>query len=537
MRDRHFGGFGSNTPSGGDLPAGTAVAGSPIAESLAHPLPLLAANLVVALLYAGLGAAVGLFFARYGLFPAPIWLPAGIAAVATLVGGVRLVPGLFLGSFAVNGLLLDAGLLPAALISVSNSLGPWVGAVLTRALRPPTGLFTRLRGVLGFVAGGVMLQSALTALGGTAALLLAADLPVASAYSVFARWMLCDAGGVFFFAPALMLWIGAERTPAVPGHRLAAGDAAVFAATAGLAALVFALPPPLSALVQPEAVVLLTIPVTWVTLRISLRAAYSLLTLISVVATIGTLAGLGPFQPDVVPNPLRAVGMMIVLMATNALALMALLSERREAEARLAEGNARLTEEVADRTAELRYRAETDDLTGIGNRGHFLRSLAAHIAEARQRGSALALVLLDLDQFRLLNDMRGHAAGDAALQAVAGLVAARLEGMPANLGRLGGEVFAVSLPGLDATAAATLAEAMRAAIARHSFAVEEGEAPSRMTASLGVTGLLPRDQSAEDLLRRADAAVFLAKAKGRNRVEVRMVSEVPKEMRASSLSR
>lgn len=512
-------------------------ASGPFAALLAQPLLLVAANLVVAVLYAGLGAAVGLFFARYGLFPAPIWLPAGIAAVATLVGGIRLVPGIFAGSFAVNGLLLDAGLLTAALISVSNSLGPWVGAVLTRALRPPTGLFTRLRGVLGFVAGGVLLQSMLTALGGTAALLLVAGLPLDDAYSVFSRWVLCDAGGVFFFAPALMLWIGAERTPAVPGHRMAPGDAAVFGATAALTALLFALPPPLADLVQPEAVVLLTIPVTWVTLRISLRAAYSLLTLISVVATIGTLAGLGPFQPDAVANPLRAVGMMIVLMATNALALMALLSERREAEARLAEGNARLTEEVADRTAELRYRAETDDLTGIGNRGHFLRSLAAHIATARRDGGPLSLILLDLDQFRLLNDMRGHAAGDAALQAVAKLVAGRLEGMPANLGRLGGEVFAVSLPGLDANAASALAEAMRAAVARHNFATEGDAAPVRLTASLGVTGLLPRDQAAEDMLKRADAAVFLAKAKGRNRVELRMVSEVPKEMRASSLSR
>jgi diguanylate cyclase (GGDEF)-like protein len=507
------------------------------AFDLSRPGPLLAGNLLVAALYAGLGAAVGQFFARYGLFPAPIWLPAGIAAVASLVGGARLMPGVFLGSFLVNGLLLDAGLLTAALISVFNALGPWLGALLTAAMRPPTGLFTRLRGVLGFVAGSVVLQAVLTGLGGTAALLLTDAIPLEVAYSVFSRWVLCDAGGVFFFAPALMLWIGAERTPPVPGQALAAGDAVVFAATAAITSLVFALPPPFAALVQPEAVVLLTIPITWVTLRISLRAAYGLLTVISVVATVGTLAGLGPFQPDAVTNPLRAVGMMVVLMATNALALMALLSERREAEALLAEGNARLTEEVAARTMELRQRAETDDLTGIGNRGHFLRSLTAQIAEARRQGDPLGLVLLDIDQFRLLNEVRGHAAGDAALQAVARLVAARVEGMPASLGRLGGEVFAIAIPGRDATGAATLAEALRAAVARHSFVQEDGEAPARLTASLGVTALLPRDQAPEDLLRRADAAVFLAKAKGRNRVEVRMVSEVPKEMRASSLSR
>jgi hypothetical protein len=343
----------------------SAAAASPLASRkprptapglLAGPGRLLLGNLVAALLYAGLGAAVGTFFGQYGLFPAPIWLPAGIAAVACLLGGARLVPGLFLGSFAVNWLLLDASLLTSVLISLSNSLGPLAGALLTRALRPPTGLFTRLRGVLGFVAGCVVLQALLTAAGGTAGLLVAGGLPVEAAYSVFSRWALCEAGGVFFFAPTLLLWMGIERTPASPARRIpddgtraapATGDSVVLAAAAGLAGLVFALPPPAAALVQPEAVVLLTIPVTWITLRISLRAA----------------------------------------------------------------------------------------------------------------------------------------------------------------------------------------------IARHSFMLNGDEVPARLTASLGVTGLLPGDISAEELLQRADAAVFLAKAKGRNRVELRMVSEAPKEMRASNLSR
>lgn len=511
---------------------------------LSSPGGLLLGNLIAALLYAGLGAAVGTFFARYGLFPAPIWLPAGIAAVACMVGGARLVPGLFLGSFAVNWLLLDAGLVAATLISLSNSLGPLAGALLTRALRPPTGLFTRLRGVLGFVSGSVLLQAVLTGLGGTAALLATGGAPFEAAYSIFSRWVLCEAGGVFFFAPALMLWIGVERTPdALHGQPDAAaaetalGDQAVLAATAGLVALVFALPPPAAALVQPEAVVLLTIPVTWITFRISLRAAYSLLTLMCVVATVGTLAGFGPFQPDVVPNPLRAVSMMIVLMATNALVLMALLSERREAEMLLAASNVRLTEEVATRTAELRRRVETDDLTGIGNRGHFLRRLQEAFAASRRQDLPLALVVMDLDQFRPLNDMRGHAAGDAALQAVASLCKAQLDGWNASFGRLGGEIFAIALPGASAAEGASLAEGLRAAIARHSFFFQGDEVPARLTASLGVTGLLPSDESPEDLLKRADAAVFLAKSKGRNRVEVRMVSEVPKEMRASNLSR
>ncbi|NKC31439.1 sensor domain-containing diguanylate cyclase [Falsiroseomonas selenitidurans] len=498
---------------------------------------LLALNLLVALAYAGLGAAVGRFFAPYGLFPAPIWLPAGIATVACMLGGIRLVPGLFLGSLAVNHGMMGAALDTAALISVSNALGPLAGAWLTRAMRPPTGLFTRLQGVFGFVAGSVVLHALLTGCGGAAALVLLGGVPPGAAYPIATQWMLTDAGGVFFFAPALMLWLGTERTPPVPGHCAGRLDMLVMAASAALAGLVFALPPAQAVLVQPEAVFLLTIPVTWVTLRISLRAAYTLLTLISVVATVGTLAGHGPFQPELVDNPLRMVGMMVVLMASNALALMALLSERREAEALLAEGNARLLREVAARTAELRLRAETDDLTGVGNRGHFLRRLEEAFAEARRCDTPLAVLVLDLDHFRPLNDMRGHAAGDAALRSVARLCTAQLEGWDGSFGRLGGEVFAAALPGAGASEGASLAEGIRAAIARHSFLFEGDEVPARMTASLGVTGILPGDVSAEDMLRRADAAVFLAKAKGRNRVEVRMVSEVPKEMRASNLSR
>jgi diguanylate cyclase (GGDEF)-like protein len=78
---------------------------------------------------------------------------------------------------------------------------------------------------------------------------------------------------------------------------------------------------------------------------------------------------------------------------------------------------------------------------------------------------------------------------------------------------------------------------MRAAIARHSFRLEGDQVPARLTASLGVTALLPDDTTAQELMGRADAAVFLAKARGRNRVELRLANEMPREMRASNLSR
>ncbi len=494
---------------------------------------LLLGNLAVAALYFSFGTASGLFFGAYGLFPAPIWLPAGIAAVACMIGGARMLPGIFAGSFLVNYLLLDSTAGTAGLISVGNSLGPWLGTMITRALRPPTGLFTRIRGVLGFMLGGVIVHAAGTASAGTLALVLAAsDQVPPDAWGIFFRWWLCDAGGVFFFAPSLMLWLGAEQTPPARGHDRAERrlDMLILGLTVALAAAIFALPQPLAQAVRPEAVFLLTLAVSWATLRVSLRAAYALLTLLCLIATLGTLAGLGPFQGGAVSNPLRSVGFMIVLMATNALVLMALVSERREAEASLADSNERLAREVAARTEELRRLAETDDLTGVGNRGFVIRRLAEELAAARRSDRPVALILLDLDHFNALNRTRGHAAGDLALQAVVELCLAELAGLDVAFGRLRGEVFALVMPGGTAGQAAVLAERMRAAVARHAFATGEGAAPARLTASLGVTERIGEDGSPTELLGRADAAIYLAQARGGNRVEIRLTNGRPQEM-------
>jgi len=104
-------------------------------------------NAITAAAYGLFGLAVSWFFAAYSLFPAPIWLPSSVAVVAAMIGGIRVMPGLFLGSLLVNYLVFDPPLYEAIIISLTNALGPIAGAWLTRRLQPSTGLFSRFRGV------------------------------------------------------------------------------------------------------------------------------------------------------------------------------------------------------------------------------------------------------------------------------------------------------------------------------------------------------------------------------------------------------
>src|SRR5712672_333248 len=128
------------------------------------------ANAVVAALYFAMGYIVSVFFAAYGLFPAPIWLPASIATVAAMIGGWRCLPGIFLGSFLANSVLFDPPLHITTIISLTNALGPVIGAAAARRLRPPPGLFNCFSGVIIFIVCTTLLSPAISAAGGALAL-------------------------------------------------------------------------------------------------------------------------------------------------------------------------------------------------------------------------------------------------------------------------------------------------------------------------------------------------------------------------------
>ena len=156
----------------------------------------------------------------------------------------------------------------------------------------------------------------------------------------------------------------------------------------------------------------------------------------------------------------------------------------------------------------------TDPLTGLANRRH-LDVLERELSQARRSGRPLAALMADIDHFKSINDAYGHAMGDKVLKQVAQILrdACRKEDIVA---RYGGEEFLVILPDSGAGAAADCGERMRKAVAGASFTGIDRP----VTASFGATVLTPADTE-DDFLKRADAALYEAKAGGRNRVVVK----------------
>jgi diguanylate cyclase (GGDEF)-like protein len=169
--------------------------------------------------------------------------------------------------------------------------------------------------------------------------------------------------------------------------------------------------------------------------------------------------------------------------------------------------------------AELYEKATVDTLTRVYVRRHFMQQLDEAVANASygETRPPLALVLIDIDHFKSVNDVHGHLAGDAVLRSFGRLLKQAVRaGMVC--GRYGGEEFCVLCPGLDAQVAARLAERLRAAVAAQEFRITGGLA-LRRTASFGVAQLLPGEGS-KSLIERADRALYEAKSEGRDRVVI-----------------
>jgi diguanylate cyclase (GGDEF)-like protein len=167
---------------------------------------------------------------------------------------------------------------------------------------------------------------------------------------------------------------------------------------------------------------------------------------------------------------------------------------------------------------ELQASATTDSLTDLPNRRQFLARFKEEFLRVQRLDNQRSSVLmLDLDLFKGVNDTYGHAAGDAVLRHFAQNMRNAIRKID-TAGRLGGEEFAVIMPGADSVAARASADRLRDIVARTPLVQEGNTIP--LTVSIGIATIEPRDRDAGATLIRADGALYRAKRNGRNRVEI-----------------
>jgi diguanylate cyclase (GGDEF)-like protein len=173
---------------------------------------------------------------------------------------------------------------------------------------------------------------------------------------------------------------------------------------------------------------------------------------------------------------------------------------------------------------QLEHTARVDYLTGIYNRRAIEELSTRVMSAARRHGFPLSLMIVDLDHFKQVNDQHGHACGDKALVESVGRMHEILRAEDL-LGRLGGEEFVVVMPRIGREQAVAAAERLRERFAERPMRLHDGEQDIelQLTLSVGVVSLQPGDSQFSHLLRRADRAMYAAKAAGRDRV----VSDAP----------
>ncbi len=206
--------------------------------------------------------------------------------------------------------------------------------------------------------------------------------------------------------------------------------------------------------------------------------------------------------------------------------LSAYLDRQHESERDLAAHRDHLAELVEERTVELQAAnnrleelSRSDPLTGLANRRHFDEIKEVEFRRARRLGQPLSVLMCDVDFFKLYNDTYGHVMGDQCLQVIAEALKSVFARAGELVARVGGEEFAVLLPGTDTLNAYKAAEQLRQALATHAVAHAASSVAPYVTVSIGVAQLDPETMDTFDqLLQRADQALYRAKSLGRNRI-------------------
>lgn len=426
---------------------------------------------------------LGLRLAFVNASATAVWPATGIALAACLLFGLWVWPGILLGAFLVN--LTTTGSVATSIgIGVGNTLEAIAGAYLIDRFAGGRGALDHARDVVKFAVFGAMLSTAISATCGVTALALSGLAGWSEYGSIWLTWWLGDAAGALIVAPLVLLWSARPRAPRRLRELLEAAVLLVSLAFAGL--LVFGGYFPSRVKTYP--LEFLCIPfLLWAAIRFARREAASAVLLLSGIAVWGTLRGFGPFARESQNESLLLLQAFMGVVSVMTLTLAAEVSERRQVE------------------EQLRRLAVSDPLTGIANYRQLIAVLEWEIRRSEQTGTSFAVVFLDVDGLKKINDRYGHIAGSRALCRVASVL--RLESRAMDTAaRFGGDEFALVLPEIDE------AKAWQAARRVSEHLLRDDESPT-ISVSLGVA-VYPRDGETSDaLLGAADRILYERRAR------------------------
>lgn len=416
--------------------------------------------------------------------------------------GWRYGAAVWLGNLVGNAIIGSNALMPAV-FAASNLLECFLAAALMRSAGSARLDLERFDDLIRFGLASVAATAASATLSASM-MTLVRGLPFAQSWLT---WFASDAFGLLLVTPVLLIGRDLLRRRRL-GLPIARVNEAVllmsFVAALSLVVFLQSSYPLLFAL---------TPLVTLATYRLRSFGAAVATIIVAIIGSWCTVTGTGPIALMDGDMPHRIYLLQVFLAATflSALPVAALLAER-DALADAAIANAADAEALA---AEAQRIAATDELTGVASRRSLLARLDEEIRIGHATGRPLAVAMFDVDHFKRINDSMGHAAGDRVLRGLAELAVATVR-CNDLVGRLGGEEFAIVMPGATTEQALAVAERLRAASAR-THLLSEDSPP--VTISMGVASLAPGLSSAA-LLKAADKALYAAKAQGRNRLQL-----------------
>jgi diguanylate cyclase (GGDEF)-like protein len=419
-----------------------------------------------------------------------VWPCTGIAVAAFLILGYRVWPAILVGAFLVN--VTTAGSVATSVgIATGNTLEGVVGCYLVSRFAAGKRVFERAQDIFKFVFLVGMVSTAISATIGVTTLIIGGFANWARCGAIWTTWWLGDAVGAVLITPLVLLW---QENPRLNWTRKQIVELAVlFLGLFSTCEVVFG--GWFHFAVKDYPFEYLCIPfLVWAAFRFGRRKAVTAVCALAVIATWGTLRGFGPFARESVNTSLLLLQAFIGIVAVTSLVLAAEVTERKRAE------------EYA------RQLATSDALTGLANYRRLLDTLDREIKRYGRTGKPFAVLLLDLDGLKKINDLHGHTVGSRALCRLANTLQMHSREID-TAGRYGGDEFVLVLPGTESEAAQRVAERVAEQLR------SDGEEPP-LTVSVG-TAVYPRDgRTIEELLRAADSALY--EKKGASKKKFRM---------------